>query len=85
MGIATPAGQRQCANSRAAPTSAPVRAPQGHSRHFWRVRAMSAFPLIAKGRQRATTKDGELLRLGGDDFHLDEDIWPDELRNDQQH
>jgi len=22
---------------------------------FWRVRAMSAFPLIAKGRQRATT------------------------------
>ena len=52
---------------------------------FWRVRAMSAFPLIAKGRQRATTKDGELLRLGGYDFHLDEAIWPDELRNDQQH
>ena len=23
--------------------------------------------------------------LGGYDFHLDEDFWPDELRNDQQH
>ena len=25
------------------------------------------------------------LRLGGYDFHLDKDFWPDELRNDQQH